>query len=100
MPIQVAHEVEDVLTAIALVASGFGMCVTTESAGNLRLPGVAYRPLVARALKDVELNRITRDDDRSPLLDAFLTVVRAYAKEHAANALHQGGAVGDTRSRK
>ncbi len=39
--LRVEQEVEDVLTAVALVAGGFGACVTTASSASLRLPGGA-----------------------------------------------------------
>jgi DNA-binding transcriptional LysR family regulator len=75
-PLQVEQEVEDVLTAIALVAGGFGACITTASSESLRLPGVAYRPLECAYLKDIELSCIHRRGDGSPVLAAFLAVVR------------------------
>jgi len=74
----VEQEVEDVLTAIALVASGFGLAVTTQSATNLRLPGVAFRPLKSRQLKDLEQSCLWREGDASPILAAFLAVLRDF----------------------
>lgn len=74
----VEQEVEDVLTAVALVASGFGLAVTTQSATNLRLPGVAFRPLRSPHLKDLELSCLWRQGDASPILAAFLEVVRDF----------------------
>lgn len=74
--IVVEQEVEDAVTCIALVASGFGLCVTTESATNLRLPGVVYRPLDSESLKDIELACLWRRGDESPILHAFLAVAR------------------------
>lgn len=76
----VEQEVEDVLTAVALVASGFGLCVTTQSATSLRLPGVAFRPLASRHLRDLELSALWRRDDVSPTLAAFLAVLRDFAQ--------------------
>ena len=76
--LNVAQQVEDVLTCVALVASGFGLCVTTESAASLRLPGVVYRPLESASLRSIELSCIYRSDATSPALDAFLGVVRAF----------------------
>lgn len=76
VPLRVEQEVEDVLTAIALVASGFGSCITTASSESLRLPGVAYRPLACAFLPDIELSCIHRRSDTSPVLNAFLAVVR------------------------
>ncbi|WP_338413459.1 LysR substrate-binding domain-containing protein [uncultured Sphaerotilus sp.] len=75
-PLQIEQEVEDVLTAIALVAGGFGACVTTASSESLRLPGVVYRPLDCAYLRDIELSCIHRRGDVSPVLGAFLAVVR------------------------
>lgn len=68
--------VEDWLSCVALVAGGFGISVTTASAATLKLPGVVYRPLASRILQDIELSCIYRRDDRSPILAAFLEVVR------------------------
>jgi DNA-binding transcriptional LysR family regulator len=77
--LRVEQEVEDAVTAIALVSSGFGLCVTTESAASLRLPGVTYRPLRSTHMRDIEMSCFYRKDDRSPVLRAFLEVVRDYA---------------------
>lgn len=77
--LEVAQEVEDVLTCVALVASGFGCCITTQSAMSLRLPGVAYRPLRSRYLRDIALCCLYRTEDSSPVLTAFLQVVRSFA---------------------
>ncbi len=79
--LNVVQAVEDVLTCMALVAGGFGACITTQSATRLRLPGVVYRPLRARHLRDIELSCLYRTDDASPMLAAFLDVVRAFAAE-------------------
>jgi DNA-binding transcriptional LysR family regulator len=78
--LRVEQEVEDAVTAIALVSSGFGLCVTTDSAASLRLPGVTYRPLRSAHLRDIEMSCFYRKDDSSPLLQAFLLAVRAYER--------------------
>ena len=77
----VAQSVEDVLTCVALVAGGFGLCIATESTASLQLPGVVYRPLNCRYLKDIELACIHRRDDPSPILATFIDVVRAFSRE-------------------
>ncbi len=82
--LRVEQEVEDVLTAIALVAGGFGACVTTASTASLRLPGVVYRPLVSKHLREIELSCLYRASDESPLLAAFVAVVREFAGRVAA----------------
>jgi LysR family transcriptional regulator, benzoate and cis,cis-muconate-responsive activator of ben and cat genes len=74
--IVVEQEVEDAVTCIALVAGGFGLCITTESASNLRLPGIEYRPLDSDVLKDIELACLYRRGDESAILHAFLAVAR------------------------
>lgn len=79
----VVQYVEDVLTSIALVAGGFGICVATESTASLQLPGVVYRPLNSRYLRDIELACIHRRDNPSPILATFLDVVREFAKQRA-----------------
>jgi len=81
VPLTVEQDVEDVLTAVALVAGGFGLAITTESATNLRLPGVEFRPLASEHLKDLELSCLFRRSDRSPILAAFLDVVHDVAQQ-------------------
>ena len=78
--LRIEQEVEDVLTCVALVSSGFGVCITTEPATNLRLPRMVYRPLRAPDLRDVELACLYRRDDRSPVLRAFLDVVDEFRR--------------------
>jgi DNA-binding transcriptional LysR family regulator len=78
--LRVEQEVEDVLTAVALVSAGFGVAITTQSATNLRLPGVVFRPLHSTRLKELELSCLYRNGDTSPALRAFLEVVHAFAR--------------------
>lgn len=75
---RVEQDVEDVLTAIALVSAGFGVVVTTQSATNLKLPGVIFKPLKSKKLMDLELSCLYRSDDDSPVLLAFLEIVRQF----------------------
>ena len=90
-PLQIEQEVEDVLTAVALVAGGFGACITTASSESLRLPGVVYRPLDCAYLRDIELSCIHRRGDGSPVLRAFLAVVRGASRgEQVAKKLANG----------
>ncbi|MGB6099634.1 MAG: LysR substrate-binding domain-containing protein [Comamonas sp.] len=79
--LRVEQEVEDVVTAVALVSAGFGAAITTQSAANLRLPGVIFRPLHSAWLQDLELSCLYRGGDASPALHAFLDVVRAFARD-------------------
>jgi len=76
--LKVEQDVEDVLTAVALVSTGFGVAITTQSAANLRLPGVVFRPLNSRTLRELELSCLYRSGDSSPVLKAFLEVVHDF----------------------
>ena len=71
----------NIVTCIAMVASGFGVCITTQSAQTLNLPNVVYRPLRSNTLKDIELSCMYRRDDTSPILHAFLALVRQFNYE-------------------
>ncbi len=89
--LKVEQEVEDVLTAIALVAGGFGACVTAASTASLRLPGVVYRPLVSKHLREIELSCLFRSSDDSPVLAAFIAMVREFAANASAASQGQAG---------
>ncbi|MBI3153935.1 MAG: LysR family transcriptional regulator [Burkholderiales bacterium] len=80
---RVAQEVEDVVTSIALVSCGFGICVVPECATRLRLPHVVYRPLKGSE-QLIELGCAYRPDDRSPILRSFLDVVRQFRSANEA----------------
>jgi LysR family transcriptional regulator, benzoate and cis,cis-muconate-responsive activator of ben and cat genes len=82
--LRVEQEVEDVVTCIALVASRFGVCITTASAANLRLPGVVYKPLQSKRLRHIALNCLYRRGDESPTLHGFLDVIARNRAKAAA----------------
>jgi len=75
---QVAQEVKDAVTAVSLLSCGFGICITPEAACSLRLPGVVYRPLLATPSPTIDMVCLYRRGDASPLLSAFLNVVRSF----------------------
>ena len=70
----VAHEVEDVITAIALVSAGLGIAIVPESAIGLKLSGVRYHLLRSVDAK-VDLSCVYRPDNTSPAFAAFLEKV-------------------------
>ncbi|MFG1374299.1 LysR substrate-binding domain-containing protein [Xanthobacter oligotrophicus] len=77
---EVSQEVGDAVTGVALVASGFGVCLVPESATVLAFPGVVYRPLGGLpAHARVDLSCIYRSDDQSPILAAFLEQMRQFS---------------------
>lgn len=73
---EVAAEVADVIHGIALVASGGGVSLVPESATNVHVPGVTYRPLHETPRPRVDLSCVYRDDDESPVLAALLGSMR------------------------
>lgn len=79
--LNVEHEVEEVVTAIALVAGGFGVCVTSASTAALRLPGVVYVPLHSAHLAEIELSCLYLRSNTSAVLAAFLEQVRTFSQE-------------------
>ncbi|HEX7382464.1 MAG TPA: LysR family transcriptional regulator [Nevskiaceae bacterium] len=84
--------VDDVPTAIAMVASGLGVTIIPSSATNLRLPNVRYIPFVQQDRETVDSCVIYRDEDPSALLQKFLDAVWDYADrvagESAQSRLH------------
>ena len=76
---QVVQEVEDVVTALALVSCGLGICLVPQSAVNLTLPGVVYRRLERSGEATVDLHCLYLREEPSPMLESFLAVVRAFA---------------------
>ncbi|MEZ5476079.1 MAG: LysR substrate-binding domain-containing protein [Thiolinea sp.] len=79
---QVAQEVGDVVTAVAMVASGFGVALVPEAATVLTLPHVVYKPLDNPPPgAEVDLTCIYRANDPSPVLAAFLTECRKYREQ-------------------
>jgi len=75
----ISQEVGDAVTGVALVASGFGVCLVPESATTLQFPGVVYRRFTdAPPNMNVDLSCIYRKEDQSPILAAFLLTVDAH----------------------
>ncbi|VWB44279.1 LysR family transcriptional regulator [Burkholderia lata] len=82
----VVQEVTDVATAMALVAGGFGLSIVPQSASHLRLPGIVYRPLIAKVAAKIELVCLYRRDDHSPILRSFLEVLQTLTSRDAETA--------------
>jgi DNA-binding transcriptional LysR family regulator len=78
---QVVQTVGDAAHGVALVATGFGICVVPESATSLKVPGVVYRPLVRHPPAEVDLSCIYRRGDKSRTLHAFLEVARTFRSQ-------------------
>lgn len=78
----VSQEVGDAPTSVALVASGFGISLVPKAATSLSLPGVVYRRLENAPDAVVDLSCIFLTDDTTPILHAFLKVVREFRERH------------------
>lgn len=74
------QEVDDVLTATSLVASGLGLTLVTDSGRNLSVPGITHLPLKPADRAEVELSIIHRSEDASPLLRGFVDVARGLSR--------------------
>ncbi len=72
----VVHDVEDIITAIALISAGLGIAIVPESAISLQLSGVRYHLLHSPDAK-VDLSCVYRRDNKSPALLAFLGAVHS-----------------------
>lgn len=72
----ISQEVDDSVTAVSLVAAGFGVSLVPATVAQLTLPGVAFRGLAESPPVTVDFNCIYRRDDASPILQAFLETVR------------------------
>lgn len=76
---QIAQEVGDAVTGIALVARGFGVSLIPESAAKaLTVEGTRFLPLKDAPTAVVDVSCLYRASDRSMLLQSFLEVVREY----------------------
>jgi LysR family transcriptional regulator, benzoate and cis,cis-muconate-responsive activator of ben and cat genes len=76
---EITQEVGDVVTAVALVASGFGICLVSKSGSSLSLPGVVYREISDLPEgASLDLSCVYRSDDTSRLLASFLNTLRTF----------------------
>ena len=72
----ISQEVGDAVTGVALVASGYGVCLIPASATTLRIPGVVYREISDPPEgAQVDLTCIYRADDTSPILHGLLDII-------------------------
>lgn len=78
---RVAQNVGDSITAVAVVAGGFGAALVPRSASHLQLPGVVFLPVQDVASGVADLVCIYRADDPSAVLQTFLAELRAFRRE-------------------
>src|ERR1700761_2565541 len=73
---RISQEVVDSVTAVSLVAAGFGVSLVPATVAQLSLPGVVFRRLAKKPPVMVDFNCIYRRDDEQPILQAFLSTIR------------------------
>ncbi len=74
---QRVQEVDDVLTAAALVASNLGLSLVTESGRSLSIPGIVHVPLTPADRATVALCIIQRRHEEAAIPRAFVEVARS-----------------------
>lgn len=72
---KIVQEARTTPTIVNLVAGGMGVSILPASLQSLKRSGVVYRPLKAPA-PTTDMAAIWRNDDPSPVLHAFLAVIR------------------------
>lgn len=78
---RVGQEAIQMQTIVSLVSAGMGVALVPRSLRHLRRTGVVYRPLAGN-VRSIETGLVWRSAEVSPVLAAFIEIVRA----HAANA--------------
>ncbi len=71
----IGQEAIQMQTIVSLVSAGMGIALVPQSVGNLRRPGVEYRPL-AQETPLVETGLAWRRDNASPVLRGFLEAMK------------------------
>jgi DNA-binding transcriptional LysR family regulator len=78
----IVHKAADMISAVVMVAGGFGSALVPESVLNLRLPEVVFRPLLTQVESLIDLHCVYRKDEQSPLLAALLECIHAYREQN------------------
>lgn len=83
---EISHEIDDVVTGIALVSGGFGGCIVPESASTLSMPNVTYLPISDMPHQaDIDLSCIYRANDDSAILKSFLETLSECQESNIIN---------------
>ena len=78
----VAQEVGDAVTGVALVASGFGVCIVPESVQYFHASGVVYVPMRESPPVMLDVSCLYYVDDHSPILREFLAILDEFRAEN------------------
>ena len=82
---RVVQEANEMQTIVSLVAAGIGVAIVPASIRNLRMPAVSYVDLAEPAAR-MPMRITWRREDASPVLEAFLKVVREVAHRRQAGS--------------
>ena len=82
----IVHKAADMISAVVMVAGGFGSALVPESVLNFKLPDVVFRPLATELEALIELHCVYRKDEQSPLLASLLECIHAYLEQHQSTA--------------
>ncbi len=82
---EISQIVGDAVTGVALVAGGFGVSVVPESVISLTPPGIVYKAFENPQAITVDLSCIYRNDDHSPILQAFLSAIQTFREQEKSN---------------
>ena len=78
----IVHKAADMISAVVMVAGGFGSALVPESVLNLQLPDVVFRPLVSEVEAMIDLHCVYRKDEQSPLLASLLECIHLYREQN------------------
>ena len=93
---RVVQEPQHMHAVVGLVAAGMGVALVPASLLNLKPPGCVYREVRGRSPHlSIDLGMAWHEDDRSPILLAFLDSARAVGKRYARG--RSAGAAGRRR---
>ena len=94
-PVAVQKDVWLMQSIVGLVAAGIGVALEPASVQNLRRAGAVYLPLEDRS--EVNLATVWRHEHDSPVLAAFIRVLKAYRDEQLNPARMANGGGGRRR---
>lgn len=84
--LHVVQRSDNLISAVSMVAGGFGSCIVPQSLQILKLPNVVYRPLIAEIDVGIDLYCIFRPGAQPDLLRDFLAVVHAHGNAGGMSA--------------
>jgi len=91
--LHVAQLSDNLISAVSMVAGGFGSCIVPQSLHVLKLPNVVYRPLVAEIDVGIDLYCIFRPGAQLALLQNFLDIVHTHGGARGLNEDQSSSAV-------